>query len=208
MQAWMTHFLELLTLDNKLLQTDDDEEPGLLEDLKSQICDNIGRVFIIFINKQCFMRIFPTGLYAHKYEEEFSPFMKEFVTAVWNLLLTVGPQVKYDLLASNAIQFLASVADRQQYKGLFEDAAILGSICEKIIIPNIEMRECDVELFEDNAEEFIRRDLEGSDVDTRRRAACDLVKGLSRHFEAQITQIFGAYVKTMLAEYATDPQNK
>ena len=35
----------------------------------------------------------------------------------------------------------------------------------------MEMRECDVELFEDNPEEFIRRDLEGSDVDTRRRAA-------------------------------------
>ena len=38
----------------------DDDEPGLLEDLKSQICDNI-------------------GLYAHKYEEEFSPFMQPFV---------------------------------------------------------------------------------------------------------------------------------
>ena len=43
-----------------------------------------------------------------------------------------------------------------------------------------QLRESDVELFEDNAEEYIRRDLEGSDVDTRRRAACDLVKGLSR----------------------------
>merc|ERR550519_3060993 len=67
------------------------------------------------------------------------------------------------------------------------------------------MRECDVELFEDNAEEYIRRDLEGSDVDTRRRAACDLVKGLSRHFEAKITQIFGMYVKTMLDKYAQNP---
>ena len=89
----MTHFLALLTSDNAVLKTEDDEEPGLLEELKSQICDNI-------------------GLYAHKYEEEFSPYMNQFVTAVWNLLLTVGPQVKYDLLASNAIQFLASVADR------------------------------------------------------------------------------------------------
>ena len=48
-----------------------------------------------------------------------------------------------------------------------------------------------MELFEDNPEEYIRRDLEGSDVDTRRRAACDLVKGLSRFFEPQITTIFG-----------------
>ena len=68
------------------------------------------------------------------------------------------------------------------------------------------MRECDVELFEDNPEEFIRRDLEGSDVDTRRRAACDLVKGLSRHFEEKITQIFGVYVQSMLAQYSADPK--
>ena len=66
------------------------------------------------------------------------------------------------MLTSNAIQFLASVADRQQYKSLFEDANTLASICEKIIVPNIEMREVDVELFEDNPEEYIRRDLVGS----------------------------------------------
>jgi exportin-2 (importin alpha re-exporter) len=63
------------------------------------------------------------------------------------------------MLTSNAIQFLASVADRQQYKQLFEDPATLASICEKIIVPNIEMRDVDVELFEDNPEEYIRRDL-------------------------------------------------
>lgn len=112
------------------------------------------------------------------------------------------------MLTSNAIQFLASVADRAQYKNLFEQEAILASICEKIIVPNIEMRECDVELFEDNPEEYIRRDLEGSDVDTRRRAACDLVKGLSRYFEPQITTIFGSYVKTMLDMYTNNPNDK
>jgi exportin-2 (importin alpha re-exporter) len=66
------------------------------------------------------------------------------------------------MLTSNAIQFLASVADRQQYKSLFEDPNTLASICERIIVPNIEMREVDVELFEDNAEEYIRRDLVGA----------------------------------------------
>jgi len=185
MSTWMPRFHDLLTISNPLLVTDDDE-PGVLEELRSQICDNI-------------------GLYAHKYEEEFQPYMSQFVTAVWNLLLATGNEAKYDLLVSNAIQFLASVADRPHYKNLFEDPAVLGSICEKVIVPNMEMRECDVEMFEDNPEEFIRRDLEGSDVDTRRRAACDLVKGLSRHFEEKITSIFGMYVKTMLDKYNSNP---
>ena len=184
-QTWMTYYHELLTSDNKLIDNGDEDEPGLLEELKSQICDNI-------------------ALYAHKYEEEFSPYMKQFVMAVWNLLLSVGAQTKYDLLASNAIQFLASVADRQQYKELFEDRNTLTSICEKIIVPNIKMRQTDIEQFEDDPLEYIRRDLEGSDVDTRRRAACDLVKGLSRFFEPQITEIFGAYVKVMMDSYNAD----
>ena len=187
MSTWMPRFHDLLTLSNPLLTTDDDE-PGVLEELRSQICDNI-------------------ALYAFKYEEEFQPFMSQFVTAVWNLLLSTGAETKYDLLVSNAIEFLASVANRPHYKNLFEDDNVLSSICEKIIVPNMEMRECDVEMFEDNPEEFIRRDLEGSDVDTRRRAACDLVKGLTRHFEQRITNIFGTYVNTMLQQYNANPAN-
>lgn len=53
----------------------------------------------------------------------------------------------------------------------------------------------DEELFEDNPEEYIRRDIEGSDVDTRRRAACDLVKVLSKEFEQVTMTSFGLYVK-------------
>ncbi|XP_012879767.1 PREDICTED: exportin-2 [Dipodomys ordii] len=143
METWMNNFHTLLTLDNKLLQTDDEEEAGLLELLKSQICDN-------------------AALYAQKYDEEFQRYLPRFVTAIWNLLVTTGQEVKYDLLVSNAIQFLASVCERPHYKNLFEDQNTLTSICEKVIVPNMEFRAADEEAFEDNSEEYIRRDLEGS----------------------------------------------
>ena len=58
----------------------DEEEAGLLEQVKSQICDNV-------------------ALYAQKYDEEFSPQLPQFVTAIWHLLLTTGQQVKYDLVS-------------------------------------------------------------------------------------------------------------
>lgn len=114
---------------------------------------------------------------------------------------------------SNALQFLSTVAERPHYKNLFEDQNILSSICEKVIIPNIQFRgistwlinyictkpyiivASDEELFEDNPEEYIRRDIEGSDIDTRRRAACDLVNTLSINFEKQIMEIFGQYLQ-------------
>uniref|UniRef100_A0A3Q3XSD6 Importin N-terminal domain-containing protein n=1 Tax=Mola mola TaxID=94237 RepID=A0A3Q3XSD6_MOLML len=186
METWMTNFHCLLTLDNKLLQTEDEEEAGLLELLKSQICDN-------------------AALYAQKYDEEFQPYLPRFVTAIWNLLVSTGQEVKYDLLVSNAIQFLASVCERPHYKHLFEDQNTLTSICEKVIVPNMEFRSADEEAFEDNSEEYIRRDLEGSDIDTRRRAACDLVRGLCKFFEGPVTAIFSGYVNSMLAEYAKNP---
>lgn len=76
-QTWMSTFLKLLTVDVPCLKTGEEEEAGILEQLRSQICDNV-------------------GLYAQKYDEEFGPFMPQFVTAVWELLCSTGIQTKYD----------------------------------------------------------------------------------------------------------------
>ncbi|KAK7100974.1 hypothetical protein V1264_023831 [Littorina saxatilis] len=186
-KTWMDNFLQLLSVDNKLLKTEDEEEAGLLEQVKSQVCDDV-------------------ALYAQKYDEEFAPYLPPFVTAIWGLLVSTGQQVKYDLLVSNAIQFLASVAERPAYRSLFEDPATLANICEKVIVPNIQLRAADEELFEDNPEEYIRRDIEGSDVDTRRRAACDLVQALSKSFEGPVIQNFSTYIQGLLQEFAKDPE--
>ncbi|CAG0882648.1 unnamed protein product [Darwinula stevensoni] len=185
MPTWMPNFLLLLNYNNPILQSDSPEECGPLEQLKTQILENI-------------------SLYAQKYGEEFEPYLPEFVSTVWNLLVGTGVELKYDQLVSHAIHFLSSVADRHQNQKLFEAENVLGSICEKVIIPNMEFRESDEELFGDNPEEYIQRDIEGSDMDTRRRAACDLVKSLSRYFEAKMTVVFSQYVKVMLEKYQED----
>ncbi|XP_046386713.1 exportin-2 [Ischnura elegans] len=188
MSTWMTNFHTLLNTDIKELRTEEDEEVGPLEMLKSQVCDNV-------------------SLYAQKYDEEFQPFLPQMVTDVWNLLVTTGSQPKYDVLVSNALQFLVSVAERAHYSKLFEDPNVLSSICEKVIIPNVEFGTSDEELFGDNPEEYLRRDLEGSDVGTRRRSACNLVKALSTHFENQMMTVFGNYVQAMLSRYAENPES-
>lgn len=121
MNIWMTTFHQLLVTDVPCLKTASDEEAGILENLRSQICDNI-------------------SLYAQKYDEEFAPFMQQFVTAVWELLVNTGQQSKFDALVTNALQFLSTVAGRQQYRHLFEDPNVLASICEKVIVPNMDFR--------------------------------------------------------------------
>ncbi len=57
------------------------------------------------------------------------------------------------------------------------------------------MRDEDEELFDINPTDYIRRDTEGSDSDTRRRAAADLVKSLTERFPEQVTQLCTTYVQ-------------
>ena len=59
-------------------------------------------------------------------------------------------------------------------------------VCEKIVIPNSRLREDAEELFEFNWLEYVRQDAEGSDADTRRRAASELVRALTDKFPAEV----------------------
>ncbi|CAG0901076.1 unnamed protein product [Cyprideis torosa] len=186
MNIWMSKFLELLQFQNEALQKQETDGPGLLEKLRTQICENV-----------C--------LYATKYREEFEPYLAKFVASIWHLLTSIGLHWKYDLLVSQAIDFLASVAKQSHNKGLFEDPNTLGSICENVILPNMKFRESDLEIYEDSPEEYIQRDIDGSDSATRRRSACDLVKSLAIHFEEKITHVFSGYIKALLDAYSTNP---
>ena len=182
----MVHFRTLLTTNIKLLETEDDEEAGPLELVRSQICEVV-------------------GMFAQKYDEDFSTYLPSFVQAIWNLLVSTDNKPKHDLLVSNALEFLASVSERSPYKDLFGEDSTLKSICENVIVPNMSFREADEEMFEDNPEEYLRQDLEGSDIGTRRHSACNLVRGLCRYFEAPVTSIFNSYITAMLQQYAENP---
>ncbi|KAK9500244.1 hypothetical protein O3M35_001538 [Rhynocoris fuscipes] len=43
----------------------------------------------------------------------------------------------------------------------------------------------------------MRRDIEGADVETRRRAACDLVRVLAQHFDERVSLIFSQFVQVI-----------
>lgn len=186
LKPWMENLHSLLVTDNKLLDTDSDEEAGPLELIKSQICSI-------------------AGMLAQKYDEDFTPYLANFVQSVWNLLISTDMKPKHDLLVSTAIEFLASVIERPSYKHLFEDQSMLSNICQNVIIPNTQFRDSDEELFEDNPEEYIRRDLEGSDIGTRRYSATNLIHGLCKYFEQPINQILTTYILTLLEKYQQDP---
>jgi exportin-2 (importin alpha re-exporter) len=180
---WMTEFAKYLAYTNPILVDNDEEnESGPIEKLQAAILDNI-------------------SMYASKYEEVFEPFLPNFTQLVWKLLIEVDVKPKYDILATGAIKFLTSVASKQHNIALFNDA-ILRDIVEHIVVKNLTATENDEELFEDNPTDYIRKDMEGSDQDTRRRCAIDLIRALMRFFSSKISPLCMGYITSLLQQYA------
>eukprot|EP01113_Clastostelium_recurvatum_P047361 TRINITY_DN8430_c0_g1_i3.p1 TRINITY_DN8430_c0_g1~~TRINITY_DN8430_c0_g1_i3.p1 ORF type:complete len:991 (+),score=218.41 TRINITY_DN8430_c0_g1_i3:45-2975(+) len=197
MEVFMSNFRKLLhfqvpatspePLRAALLEGLTEDRPGRLHRVQALVCNCI-------------------NLYIEKYEEEFQRYLHVFVQDVWNLVSNIGAEMRYDPLVHAALEFLRSVSTSVYY-ALFNDPSALQIICKNIVIPCMKLRQDDLEIFEDNPQEYIRRDMEGSDGDTRRRSALELVKGLRKHFEAQVTQIFSADIGVLLQQYASNPKD-
>ena len=85
-----------------------------------------------------------------------------------------------------AIQFLTTVSKSAVNATQFKSEGALKQICEKIIIPNLKLNDDLEEMFDMNFVEYVRRDTEGGDMDTRRRAATEFVKALSSQFQTEV----------------------
>ena len=177
-----------LVFDNPALHTDDDTESGPQEYVRAGIFEAL-------------------MLYIQKYEDVFGSQLGQFIESTWSFLMSVGLETKYDILVSKALQFLTSVANLRQHAEAFNNQGTLGQVVEKVILPNLSLRESDIELFEDEPIEFIRRDLEGSDNDTRRRAATNFLRQLMTRFETLVTTTSQTYIDAYLQNYAQDSEN-
>lgn len=190
MGEWMAEFAKYLRYQNPLLVDNDEEmEPSPVDKLQAAIVENL-------------------NLYANKDEEPFLPFLPEFTTLVWNLLMNVSAMPKHDTLATTSIRFLSSLVGKLMHKNLFKENGTLRQIIAKIVIPNLMIREVDEERFEDDPQEFILGDMEGSDTESRRKCSQDLLRAMCRQFESETTAICLEHVHTMLAEFTADPTNK
>ncbi|OQR96150.1 exportin-2-like protein [Achlya hypogyna] len=190
-KPWMEAFEFLLKYTHpRIVDPTEEVEVDLLTLVHSAILDNI-------------------TIYAEKYDEEFAPYLPSFTQTIWHYLsttLTLFP--KHDDVAAKSMKFLRSVALQGINNQLFEKEEVLAELCNSIVVRNLQLRESDVELFEDNPLEYIRKDIEGSDGDTRRSAATELLRGLRSKFEAAVTRICLQTITVLLQEYAASPATK
>lgn len=155
------------------------------------------------------------NLYATRYEEDFTQ-LADFVQAAWQVLTsTVGREAKWDSVAAACLRLLSSVAKQERHRSLF--APVLSLLCDKVIVPNVLLRECDLELFEDEPLEYVRRfvadsgasSLAGEEETSGRAAgAISLVRGLMEFNEAEVTTILQGYIADFLRCYREAPAAK
>ncbi|XP_055337167.1 exportin-2-like [Paramacrobiotus metropolitanus] len=185
LRGWLQKFSELLDYENNDLRSDNDDEPGVLNNIKSEICDIL-------------------TLLAFKYDDDFDPYAAQFVRAVITLLMKTTQLMQDDLLAFSSMEFLSRVLAQNKCRDVFSGEGFLEAVCEKIVIPNIQFRQSDADDFDSNPEEFIRRDIEGSDIHTRRRAAADLVRAANKFHEERVTKCLLTYIENLIIEYQKD----
>lgn len=166
-------------------EDDDDEVASVYENVRASVCEAL-------------------TLYTERYEEEFAPFMSRFVEAGWTLLTTTGTEQKYDLLVNRCLAFLTAVAKFERNLHLFSNEETLVQIIDRIVIPNMRMRESDLETFEDEPLDYIRQDLEGSDNNTRRYASQVFLRELAGKMENEVTQIVMRYVDQFNTTYKSN----
>ncbi|XP_010506660.1 PREDICTED: exportin-2 [Camelina sativa] len=184
MKEWMGEFKKYLASNYPALESTK-EGLTLVDDLRAAVCENI-------------------NLYIEKNEEEFKDFLNDFALVVWTLLRDVSKSPSRDQLATTAIKFLTTVSTSVHH-ALFAGDNVIKEICQSIVVPNVCLRAEDEEVFDMNYIEFIRRDMEGSDVDTRRRIACELLKGLATNYKTQVTEVVSVEIQKLLSSFSANP---
>ncbi|XP_026194073.1 exportin-2 [Cyclospora cayetanensis] len=85
----------------------------------------------------------------------------------------------------------------------FQEEALLRDILEGVIVPNIALRDKDLELLEDSPMEFVRRDVEGFPACPhlpRRACVSDLIKGMCRLQQQQLQQLLLQLVQQLAGQ--------
>lgn len=185
MDEWMTEFKKYLTVRYSALEDSGNDGLAIVDELRAAVCDNI-------------------SLYMKRDEEPFQIYLGGFVEAVWGLLVAASNSSSREMLTVTAIKFLTTVSTSVHHT-LFARDDILQQICQSVVIPNVMLREEDEELFEMNYIEFIRRDMEGSDLETRRRIACELLKGIALNYKERVAEKISAQIQSLLASFSQNP---
>ncbi|KAH9947043.1 Cse1-domain-containing protein [Amylocystis lapponica] len=189
-------FVRLLQWDPPTLRGDpDDTTPSLPSQIKTGLLEIT----------ELFVKLYPEIL-------QTSASVEAFVRGVWEL---VGggkrTGVADDGLVSQSLRFISSAIRSGHYKELFGSQETISGLVQGIVVPNVGLREHEIEQFEDDPLEYIRLDLAlpsmggmglNADAVTRRQAAAEVLRALvGSGFESETTEVAGGWIGEGLRSY-------
>uniref|UniRef100_A0A914GU25 Exportin-2 n=1 Tax=Globodera rostochiensis TaxID=31243 RepID=A0A914GU25_GLORO len=184
---WMEGFLQLLELKLPDLEAKSvDLEPNEHDKLRCEICEI-------------------ATLFSQRFEDCFMTYTERFIASVWNLLVMTDSRIRFDSMVSAALSFLAAICQRPHYAPQFRNEGVLKAICENVVVKNLMLRPEDLEIYENEPFEFLKRDVEGSDLETRRRGAADFVRALCKQFEPEVCALLSSAIQSFLTQYHQNP---
>ena len=108
-------------------------------------------------------------------------------------------------LVSQSLRFISTAIRSGAYRGIFETPDTVEGLIAGVVVPNLMLRTRDVEAFEDTPLEYVRGELQVSEISTPRQAAADVVKALSgvgSENEIATTTIVSEWISRLLDEAA------
>ncbi|GET90952.1 cas/CSE/importin domain protein, putative [Leishmania tarentolae] len=137
----------------------------------------------------------------NSFDEDFENFAPQFIEVVIGMLANpMSSDSSMDDLVVCCLELVSS-ACRGTTRSYLNTREKLQFILQFIILPNLSLREDDLETYTSDPDEYIKKNIEGSNFHTRRRAAVELVRSLLLYLP-EIARPLLAEVTTALLQTA------
>lgn len=138
------------------------------------------------------------------FDEDFEKYAGQFLKVVWDLIADPSSRdSSLDNLVVCGLDLLSS-ACQSTTRTLFGSQETITLLLNQVAMPNLSLTEDEIDLFQHEPDMYIQRDIEGSDLHTRRSAASSIIRQLVLSFADQACPILLEGTKQLFAASATD----
>jgi len=145
------------------------------------------------------------NIYISNYYEDIKKYADAFQEPIWtlfnsiNLSNNLNEKINLELLEYYKIMFMIKKINLNQEK--------VNTLITKLIFPNLNLTDKEIEDFEENEVAFMKSEIEEIEDQTSKSNAISLLKIINSQFDDLYTQIVKPYYSQLLQSYTADPKN-
>jgi hypothetical protein len=148
--------------------------------------------------------------FLNRYEDDCQPHAGMCAQAIWTVLQddrACSQQSRHDAMVTSALQVLESLMRNASLRSQFAADGVLANILQKTALPQLLTRASEVEMYENDPQQYIQLDFDGQQAGTRRRACLAVIQAMLGSFphesRAMITNGVQGSVAQTPAQFAS-----